>query len=274
MIELSHVSFYCLMMTFASLWIHRSTWLWGSFLSLAFILAIYTGVAQPFSALVAVLLFFLFSILKTPIEGAKRHFLTIVAIAVAAGLSFHWIPGFCNWHMDGAFWINFDKPLIGIFPLVFLVSLCQSREDWVKVGLRAVPLTVAVVFGLATLALLTGTISWQIKLPSHFLTRIATNLFLVVIPEEAFFRGFLQRELSQRIGRGFIGVVGGVIGASIVFTLFHLNWNASPALLAFVFLAGILYGTVYELSRFLEGSILCHFAVNLLHMIFFSYHAM
>jgi len=44
-------------------------------------------------------------------------------------------------------------------------------------------------------------------------------------------------------------------------------------MLAVVFLAGILYGAIYELSGYLEGSILCHFGVNFLHMFLFSYHA-
>ncbi len=271
--ELSHLTFFCFMMTFASLWIHRSAWLWGSFLILSFILAFYSSVAYPFSLLILALLFVLFWLLKTPIEGGKRHFLSLVAIGIAAGLNFHWIPGFCNWHVSGSFWLNFDKPLMGLFPLVFLIPLCQTQSDWIKVGLKAIPLTLIVIFGLASLALGTGAIQWQLKLPSHFFIRVISNLFLVVIPEEAFFRGFLQRELSHRIGRGILGTALGIVGSALVFMLFHLNWGASPALLAFVLLAGILYGVIYELSGFLEGSILCHYAVNLLHMLFFSYHA-
>jgi len=271
--ELSHLPFFCLMMTFASLWIHRSTWLWGSFLSLTFILAITTGIAQLFSLVILALFFGIFWILKTPIEGPKRHFLTLLAIGLAALVQFHLSPGFCNWNVSAAFWVNLDKPLMGLFPLVFLVVLCQTRDDWIKVGLKAVPLTLVAIFGLATLALWTGIIDWQLKLPSHFLLRIFTNLFLVVIPEEAFFRGFLQREISQQIGPKLFSKTAGIIGSSLVFTLFHLNWGASPAILAFVFLASILYGSIYEMSKFLEGSILCHFSINLLHMLLFSYHA-
>lgn len=271
--EIGHLAYFCLMMTFGSLWIHRSVWLWGSFLALSFSLAIYSGVAQPFSLVVLALLFILFWILKNPIAGGRRHFLTLTAILVAAGLNYHLIPGFGNWQMTDRFYLNFDKPLIGLFPLVFLVSLCQTREEWIKVGLKAVPLILIFIFGLAALALGTGAIQWHVKLPSHFLIRIISNMFLVVIPEEAFFRGFLQRELATQIGKGLLGKSLAVIGASIVFTLFHLAWTASPVMLALVFVAGIIYGVVYELSGYLEGSIVCHFGVNLLHMLFFSYHA-
>jgi uncharacterized protein len=271
--EISYLAFFCLMMTFGSLWIHKSAWLWGSFLILAFSLAIYSGVVLPFSILVAALLLILFWILKTPIAGGRRHFLTLTAIVLAAALNYHWIPGFCNWQITNAFYINFDKPLIGLFPLIFLVTVCQTRDDWIKVGLKAVPLILIFIFGLAALALGTGVINWQFKIPCHFLIRIISNMFLVVIPEEAFFRGFLQKEFSHQIGRGLLGKTVGVVGASVVFTLFHLAWTSSPAMLGLVFVAGVIYGLIYEISGFLEGSILCHFAVNLLHMLFFTYHA-
>ncbi|MGH2613048.1 MAG: lysostaphin resistance A-like protein, partial [Rhabdochlamydiaceae bacterium] len=172
-----------------------------------------------------------------------------------------------------SFYLNFDKPLIGLFPLIFLVTVCQTRDDWINVGLKAVPLILLLVFGLAALALGTGAIEWQMKLPSHFLIRIISNMFLVTIPEEAFFRGFLQKEFSHQIGKGVLGKTVGVVGASIFFALFHLAWTASPVMVGLVFAAGIIYGLIYELSGYLEGSILCHFAVNLLHMLFFTYHA-
>jgi len=271
--SLAHLPFFCLMMTFASLWIHKSMWLWGSFLALAFTLAISTNVAGLFSLLILALLFGTFWLLKTPIAGAKRHFLTVLAIALAALLQFHWVPDFHNWNVSGAFWVNFDKPLMGLFPLIFFTTLCQTKDDWIKVGLKAVPLTLIVIFALATLALASGAVSWQIKLPCHFILRILTNLFLVVIPEEAFFRGFLQREMIHQMGPRLLARTTGVIGSALVFTLFHLNWHASPLLLAFVCLAGILYGAIYEWTRLIEGSILCHFSINFLHMLLFTYHA-
>jgi hypothetical protein len=260
------------MMTFASLWIHKSVWLWASFLILSFSLALIGGVAQPFSILVVVLLLALFWMLHKPVTGGRRHFLTLTAIALGAGLNYHWIPGFHNWQITEAFYLNFDKPLIGLFPLIFFVTICQTRDDWMKVGLKAVPLILIFIFGLAALALGTGAITWQVKLPCHFLIRIVSNLFLVAIPEEAFFRGFVQKEISHRMGAGVLGKAVGITGASMLFALFHLAWTASPLMLGLVFVAGVIYGLVYELSGYLEGSILCHFGVNLLHMVLFSYH--
>ena len=273
LMDLNYLVYFCLMMTFGSIWIHKSAWLWGSFLALSFSLAIYTGAVQLFSIVPLILLFLIFWILKNPIAGGKRHFLTITAIAIAALLNYHWAPGFNNLKITSAFYLNFDKPLMGLFPLIFLVPVCQTRDDWIQVGLKAVPLTLLFIFGLMALGLGTGVIEWQLKLPTHFFLRIISNLFLTVIPEEGFFRGFLQKEISHQIGRGFFGKSVGIAGAALVFTLFHLTWTASPAMLALVFVAGLIYGLVYEFSGKIEGSILCHFAVNVIHMFFFTYHA-
>jgi uncharacterized protein len=271
--DLSHLAFFTLMMTFLSLWIHRSAWLWGAFLVISYILALNTSVAQPFSLIPVATLFALYWLFKNPIQGGVRFGLAITTIAIAAGLNFHWIPGFCNWQVTPNFWVNYDKPFIGLFPLAFLIPLLRTPEEWYKMALKAIPLTVVAVSILAFLALSSGTITWQFKVPSHFLLRMATNLFLVVIPEEAFFRGFVQEEIFKGMGQGAKGAITAVIGASLLFTLFHLGWHSSFAMLGFVFLAGVLYGAIYQYVRNIESSIICHFAVNFMHMTFFTYHA-
>lgn len=273
MVDLSHLSFYILMMAFLSLWIHRSAWLWGAFLSISYILAFQTNVVQPFSIIPIGLLFVIFLVFKKELQPQTRLVLSVVAILVAAGLEFHKFPGFQNWHVSGNLWITYDKPFMGFFVVAFLLPLIRTPVDWAKLAVRAVPLTIAAVLILAMLAIPSGTIDWHLKIPSHFLIRIASNLFLVAIPEEAFFRGFIQQELFKTLGPGMRGHIAAVVGASLLFTLFHIGWTASAAMLGFVFLAGLIYGTIYQYTKAIEGSIFCHFCVNLTHMLFFTYHA-
>ena len=273
MVDLCHLSFYILMMAFLSLWIHRSAWLWGAFLSISYILAFQTSVVQPFSIIPIGLLFVIFLVFKKELQPQTRLVLSVVAILVAAGLEFHKFPGFQNWHVSGNLWINYDKPFMGFFVVAFLLPLIRTPIDWAKLAVRAVPLTIAAVLILAMLAIPSGTIDWHLKIPTHFLIRIASNLFLVAIPEEAFFRGFIQQELFKTLGPGMRGHIAAVIGASLLFTLFHIGWTASAAMLGFVFLAGLIYGTIYQYTKAIEGSIFCHFCVNLTHMLFFTYHA-
>ncbi len=274
MTDLHHLSFYTLMMAFLSMWICRSAWLWGAFLSISYILAFHNGVVQPFSIIpigLALVIFLVFK--KEELQPHTRLVLGVVAVIVAAGLEFHKFPGFQNWHVSGSLWINYDKPFMGFFVMAFLLPLLREPVEWYRVAIKAIPLTMLAVFILALLAIPSGTIDWHVKIPSHFLLRIASNLFLVAIPEEAFFRGFVQQELFKTFGPGPKGQITAVLGASLLFTLFHLGWTASSAMLGFVFLAGVMYGAIYQYTKAIEASIFCHFCVNLTHMLLFTYHA-
>jgi membrane protease YdiL (CAAX protease family) len=267
------LAFFSLMMTFLSLWVYRSAWIWGGFLTLSFILAVTTGAVQPFSVVVIGILLGCFWLLKKPVTGFSRFFLVLIGITVGLLLSFHIIPGFNNWKITEKFFISYDKPLMGLFPLVFLIPLVQSRSDWYQMALKAIPLTLVAVVLLMILTLSSGTIGWNFKLPSYALLRITSNLFLTVIPEEAFYRGFIQNELFKAFGKGLKGNIGAILFASSLFALAHLTWTGSFAMIGFVFLAGIIYGMIYQLTQRIESSIICHFIVNLLHMTCFTYHA-
>lgn len=275
MIDLSHLAFYSLMMAFLSLWVYRSAWLWGAFLAISYMLAFHTGIVQPFSIIPIGLLFVIFLTFKQELQPNTRLILALIATVIVTGLNFHWMPGFHNWHVGGNLWINYDKPFMGLFVLAFLLPLLRTPLEWSQLALKAVLLTAATIFILALLAMLSGTIGWQVKIPSHFFMRIASNLFLVSIPEEAFFRGFIQQEIFKSLGSDTGGAKSSIIailGASLLFTLFHIGWTASAAMLGFVFLASALYGTIYQYTKAIEASIFCHFAVNLMHMLFFTYH--
>lgn len=270
MMDLCHLAFYTLMMAFLSFWIHRSAWLWGAFLAISYILAFHTSVVQSFSIIPIGLLFVIFLLFKEEAQTKTRFVLALIAILVAAGLEFHKFPGFHNWHVDGNLWINYDKPFMGFFVLAFLLPLLQAPVDWYNLAIKAIPLTMVAVFILVLLALPSGIVNWHLKIPSHFLLRIASNLFLVSIPEEAFFRGFIQQKLFNLLGPGPKGHISAVVGASLLFMLFHIGWTASAAMLGFVFLAGLMYGAIYQYTKAIEGSIFCHFCVNLTHMLFFT----
>ena len=70
------------------------------------------------------------------------------------------------------------------------------------------------------------------------------------------------------------GKILALILTSVLFTATHIYWSPNLEILAFVFLASLLYGSVYLISGKIESAILCHFLLNLIHMTFFSYHAM
>ncbi len=169
--------------------------------------------------------------------------------------------------------LGFETPILGLLPLALLVSLAKNGKEWTKVsiGLLWGVLGIAI---LAVLAVGSGAIHWQFKLPSAAVERYFSNLFLIAIPEEAFYRGFLQSELCSYLKnrRGGKWIALGI--TSLIFTLAHVYWSPSLDILGFVFLAGLLYGAVYLISKRIESAILCHFLLNAIHMTYFSYHAM
>lgn len=272
--KLNFLVFFTLAMATTSFWLRRSIWLWGGFLITSLILAVTASVANPFS-LIAILglagLHFLF----VQDEESPQHWLYFFLITIiSVFLILHWMPGFHNWHIEGKLWLNYDKPFIGFFVLAWHLSLLKNGSAWLHMLLKAVPLILLGIAAMIVLAITNGAIVYDFKWPPHLLLRLVSNLFFVTIPEEAFYRGFFQRFLTRKLGSGILGATGSLVLTSLLFTVLHLQWGAPTMLLSFVFLASLIYGLIYHITRSIEAAILCHVSLNAIHMIFFSYHAL
>jgi membrane protease YdiL (CAAX protease family) len=137
--------------------------------------------------------------------------------------------------------------------------------------LRGIAYGVIGVAILAGLAVIAKAAHWQFKLPSHALLRYGVNFTFTAILEEGFYRGFIQSQLTNYLkGRKYLALVI----ASVIFTFAHVYWSPSVAIMAFVFLASLIYGGVFLISGKVESAIVTHFLLNFIHMTFFSYHAM
>src|SRR3990172_8091126 len=103
--DLKIVVYFTLIMSLASLWIHRSPWLWGSFLATSVILAIQAGIANAYSIIAIGSLFVLHFLMTRDRDSLRQiiYFLCITTLSIA--LAFHWIP-FCNWNLSGNLWLN------------------------------------------------------------------------------------------------------------------------------------------------------------------------
>jgi membrane protease YdiL (CAAX protease family) len=277
------VAFFALIMSFASLWIKRTAWLWGSFLVMAYLLAFHSGVVTGWSLPFLAALGALFWALHHHVSGTSRAVLVAIATALSIALSFHIVPGFHNWAiatdlcLGGAstpynLWFSFDKPFIGIFVLAWSVPLIQNKAQFRSVLKSTLPLSLLGVGLLLSFSLYAGVIAWDPKFPLLlFLPWALSNLFLITIPEEAFFRGFIQKELFQWLGKGGWAHVGTILATALFFTVLNIAWVPHPLFLAAVFAAGVVYGTLYQYTQAIESSIFCHFAVNVLHFLFFTY---
>jgi membrane protease YdiL (CAAX protease family) len=87
--------------------------------------------------------------------------------------------------------------------------------------------------------------------------------------EEIFYRGYLQRSLRRRFSP-----LPSIAGAALAFALRHysqvlltwphIDWASATIWVAATFVAGLVFGWLYERSASLWPSILCHYVLNLL----------
>jgi hypothetical protein len=128
---------------------------------------------------------------------------------------------------------------------------------------------------LLTFALFYGVVKFDPKLPRIFWFFLVQNLIFVCVIEEAFWRGFVQRECFRAFGKkGLAANVGCILVTALFFAV--LNWFSvsSMPFLALVFIAGIIYGAVYQYTKAIEASIVTHWLFNVTHFALFTYPAL
>lgn len=282
---ISSICFFAFAMSFISLWMRKSAWLWGSFLLIAYILAFEAKIATWISLIPVLILFFCHYFLSKEISKSARFLLFGSAILISLALSFHFLPGFNNWKIaanlqisNGAYpynlWLNFDKPFIGIFALAFSIPLISSRSQLWKVLKISLPMSIAGILIMMGISLHFELVKWDPKIPVITFVWLIENLIFVSLPEEAFFRGFIQKELYQQFGNNALAAFASICATSVFFTLLHLIWVADFPFLCLVFVASMIYGTVYQVTRSIEASIFCHFGLNAVHFLVFTYPAL
>lgn len=199
-------------------------------------------------------------------------------ILLAIALATHSLPDFQNYNVFNAIrftpnavpftmYLNLDKPLIGFWLLLAVSGIHAWR------GLRQ--LMNATVIGLVattcvcmTLAYALGKVIWEPKLPTLSWLWILNNFLLVSVTEEAFFRGYVQSNISRLLKHTPSKDVWAISIAAILFGMTHLAGGWQWAMLAGI--AGIGYGIAYRYGGLLSAT-LTHFGLNAVHFFLFTY---
>jgi len=133
-------------------------------------------------------------------------------------------------------------------------------NDW-KIALRewAFYTPIAVVLGLAL-----GFLHWHGHVDRPWMLPLAWlfTFFFIALPEEIYFRGWMQNLLERRIGRGASLVV-----TALIFGLSHFNKRAAFFNWRYVLLAaiaGIFYGRAWRAERRVGASAITHTTVDTL----------
>src|SRR6185437_16223995 len=135
----------------------------------------------------------------------------------------------------------------------------RLRARDVRVGLREFCFyaPVAIVLGLAL-----GFLHAHARWPEGWRLPVAVlfTFFFIAVPEELFFRGWMQNLLERRVGRGWALVV-----TAVVFGLSHFNKRAVHFNWRYVVLAaiaGVFYGRAWREERRVGASAVTHTLVD------------
>jgi uncharacterized protein len=137
-------------------------------------------------------------------------------------------------------------------------DFCLKWSDW-KTGLRELAFFTPIVL---VLGLALGFIHPHRNLPGvgSSLLRWVGIFFLTAVPEELFFRAWVQNLLERRVGRRTALVL-----ASVLFGLSHFNKRAAHFNWRYVLLAtiaGIFYGRAWRAQRRVPASTITHASVD------------
>ena len=129
-----------LILSFVSLWIHKKLRLWGSLYALSLICALLAQ-AIEFKTLIPIVSLFLAHYFMSQRIGYFWRFMTVmIAAIISFGFLGHLVAGFHNIplihhvQLDASslpysLWLNFDKPLVGLFALGFSIPLMHLSKD-------------------------------------------------------------------------------------------------------------------------------------------------
>ncbi|RMG91421.1 MAG: CPBP family intramembrane metalloprotease, partial [Chloroflexi bacterium] len=205
-------------------------------------------------------------------RGAKAlHWLDVVAIlAIWLPVEFDWLPDVRARLAEG---VSLPVSLLTAVCLAFMLFLVirplprvgftfrLGRKDGRFIGTSLLAYTIVGI----PLGLVTRFLIWQ-PAPfnwSDWVLAWPLGYLFTALPEELLFRGVIQHQLVDRVGRPL-----GLLLASIIFGLAHLN-NATPGYpvpnqmyVLMATLAGLAYGWTWQKTGKITASAVVHATVN------------
>jgi membrane protease YdiL (CAAX protease family) len=148
-------------------------------------------------------------------------------------------------------------------------GLIRARTEVAEATARAATPAVFTIGVLLMLSLSLGYVHWAPKWTMQFWLWATANLLSTCMSEEAFFRGFIQAELSKLLARMKLGPTVAILCSGLLFGLAHLAGGWTYVGVAAV--AGVGYAFVFQRTRRVEMSMLTHFSLNAIHFLLFTY---
>lgn len=278
---MTYLPFVLLIVAVLCLWVRRDVAL--GLLAVSVVAGYYTHALAGVAAFWIALLGFTAYLHATRV-GLQRIATRFIFFLFAVGLGLLLFPGFPRTVMaenvvlsPGAMpytlAVGFAKVVTGFFILAFMHP--ERVRSWRELGqvlARVAPVFIATMAAVMVITLALGYVKFDPKWTSLFFAWAIVNLFFTCLSEEAFFRGFLLREIAASGPNRKVSAVIALLGSSLLFGLVHLGGGWKYALAAAV--AGVGYGIAYQRTQRVEGSMAVHFGLNATHFLLFTYPAL
>lgn len=269
------------------LFVIRSTNLLSFLLALEFVYAFVNGIIEPIS-LFAMAAFWGICTLHwrnpSKCEGANT-FRVFLIVAIAIGFASHMIPGFHNLRlyegilvsptsMPFTMYLNFDKTTAAIILAIASGLILRQSGSFfsLKTWRDTLSIGALAVIVLIPVAMFSGYVKYDPKLPEIFSLWAFNNLLFVCFAEEIIFRGIIQNQLAQFLSRWNLHPMLPIFISSVLFAVTLPGHRANGLLfMGFATLAGMFYGYAYHRTKRIESAMLVHFIVNLSHFLLFTY---
>lgn len=270
--------FILLLAAVLGLWVHRALWIGA--LAAAIVSGYLTDALHGLAALwIAIAGGLAWAYARSTTRVARLPLgISFASFALAMGMAL--LPGFTRVVLvddvvlsPGAapydIAVGFPKVVVGLFILGLIHPALVSRRGLAGVLKSAVPVFAATAFVVMIAVFSMGYTAFAPKWTTLFLLWAPINLFFTCLSEEAFFRGFVQHELSRAGSRSDLVRIAALAVGAVLFGLAHFGGGASYVIAAT--LAGLGYGWAFQRTQRAEASMAVHFGVNAVHFLLFVY---
>lgn len=283
--KLSLITYIMLSLSIISLWFNKKFIIFGGLLLIASI----CGIIAHILTWQGILFIILFAYITFLTFNAKSIYIKIISGITVFLCSImisplHMILGFNNWLIANqiiisptsvpyTMFLNFDKPLIGLFILGFsnnYLPLLTNKKAFIKTLKQSMPINIFGILLLFYLSHIFGYIKFDLKFDSFFVIWAINNLLFTCITEEALFRGLIQKSINFALKNYNFGKYIAIFIGSILFGL-TMHYQGGLIYIILSSIAGLIYGYIYHITNKIEASILSHFLLNTCHFILFTY---
>ena len=273
-----YAPYICFMMASILCWFSKkSAWI---FFGGALAIGLVAGVIHPLALLIVPILAGSLYVIKGDFNAFLKMCAHLGFAALCFLLLFRQIPGIVNFKVFDAIYVgqhctpftmylNIDNGIIAFLLMSMVVPVARTRVEFRQVFVSAGIYGSLCVACLMLAALALGHVTFNPKFPQQTCVFLLNNLLLVCVAEEAFFRGYIQKSLTDICQKYHFSKMFALVLASVLFGLRHYQSGVPMIVLSTI--AGLFYGVAYARGNRIEASILVHFGLNATHFFLFSY---